>query len=144
MTHEWYLEFLGKPWRGVPNPPLSFNCGELIRYIYRTFFDVSLVPIPIPDACNLRDVISVMVPGYFGFDDLGCNRPKDFDCVFMSRRHIMDHCGMVVTTSEGIQILHCASPCGVVINTPLELKEEYGYSRLQYYRHPEVRSKCQK
>ena len=33
----WHEEYLGKPWVQNPNPPHSFNCGELVRHVYKRF-----------------------------------------------------------------------------------------------------------
>jgi hypothetical protein len=31
----WFEEYIGKPWQPVPDPPRSFTCGHLGRWIYQ-------------------------------------------------------------------------------------------------------------
>ena len=136
---EWYEEFIGKPWEGVPNPPESFTCGELLRYIYREKFGIDIVPIPVADASSLRDAVQAMQPDYFGLEELPeGERTLDYDAVFMARRNLLDHCGMVVNTSDGVMILHCANPDGTILSSITELEAQQGYTSFKFYRHPGV------
>ena len=130
----WHEEYLGKPWAGVPDPPNSFTCGELIRYIYHHDYGYECLPVPVPDAKNLKDCVRAMSPAYFGLVPVD-GEIRDKDAVFLSRRFLMDHCGLAVKTPEGLRILHCAQNIGVVLATKLDLKMQ-GYTGFSWWRMP--------
>ena len=131
---EWYEEYLGKPWAPTPNPPESFTCGELVRWIFRKEFGFEALPIPVPDARDLKDCVDAMDPEYFGLKRV-MGLAKDKDAVFLSRRHLMDHCGIVVMVGGQMLILHCSQRGGVQLSSLQELEAE-GYSRHSYWRCP--------
>ena len=130
----WHEAYLGKPWSGTPNPPETFSCGELLRYFYRQDSGYECLPIPVPDARNLRGCVQAMNPGYFGLVPVE-GEPQDKDAVFLSRRHLMDHCGIAVQTPEGIRILHCSQRGGVQLSTLGELRGQ-GYTGFSWWRRP--------
>jgi len=132
----WHEEYLGKPWAGVPNPPESFTCGDLIRYIYAKDYGYKCLPVPVPDAKVLRDCVAAMNPGYFGLVPVE-GEIRDKDAVFLSRRHLMDHCGLAVIDRGNLYILHCSQRGGVQLSTPLELKTQ-GYTKFSWWRMPNV------
>lgn len=140
----WFDRYLGAPWQGVPHPPKSYTCGELIRHIYREFFGVLLVPVPVPDANSLRDSLRAMDPAYFGLEPLEEGEdPREFDCVFLARRSMTDHCGIAAMTSEGLKVLHCMNPHGVMLDGLPDLRWQQGYTRFMWWKHPDVRAKME-
>ena len=136
---EWYLEYIGKPWSGIPNPPYSYTCGELVRAIYKDRFGVDVVPIPVEDANSLRATVCAMRPEYFDLRPLKEDeRPQEYDAVFMARRSLLDHCGIMVSTSEGLRVLHCSNPAGVVLDSIEQLMAQQNFTGFHFYRHPGV------
>lgn len=132
----WHEEYLGKPWAGVPNPPESFTCGELVRYVYAKDYGYSCLPVPVPDAKVLKDCVAAMNPGYFGLIPVE-GEIRDKDAVFLSRRHLMDHCGLGVKTPSGLYILHCSQRGGVQLSTVGELRAQ-GYTGFSWWRRPDA------
>ena len=130
----WHEAYLGKPWSGTPNPPETFNCGELVRYFYNVDSGYECLPIPVPDARNLRDCVEAMSPSYFGLVPVE-GEPQDKDAVFLSRRHLMDHCGLGVKTPSGLYVLHCSQRGGVQLSTIGELRGQ-GYTGFSWWRRP--------
>ena len=130
----WHEAYLGKPWSGTPNPPETFNCGELVRYFYSQDSSYECLPIPVPDAKNLRDCVEAMKPSYFGLVPVE-GEPQDKDAVFLSRRHLMDHCGLGVKTPSGLYVLHCSQRGGVQLSTIGELRGQ-GYTGFSWWRRP--------
>lgn len=132
----WYEEYLGRPWAPVPNPPESFTCGELVRYVFKREFGFDALPVPVPDARNLRDCVKAMDPAYFGLVPAE-GRLREMDAAFLMRRHLMDHCGLVVLPGDGVWILHCSQRGGVQLSSLGELEAE-GYFRRTYWRCPKA------
>ena len=137
MERMWHEEWLGKPWSGVPNPPETFNCGEFVRYVYKRDLGHECLPVPVPDARKLKDCVKAMKPDYFGL--VPAELPlQDRDAVFMARRYMMDHCGMIVLLPNGEQgILHCSQQGGVQLSTFLEMKMQ-GYTSFSFWRSPKA------
>ncbi len=132
----WHEEFLGRPWSGRPEPPSSFSCGELIRYVYRRDFGHECLPIPVPDARSLPDCLRAMRPGYFGLVPVPAGQERNRDAVFLSRRRFMDHCGLLVVLPDGSRrVLHCAPRGGVQLASFGELKA-LGYTSWTFWRAP--------
>lgn len=130
----WYEQYIGKPWKSAPSPPLTFNCGELIRHIYKHNLAIELAEID-ADAANLKECIANMRPSIFGLHPLlPDEKPKEFDCAFFARASYEDHCGMAVQTLDGLMILHCMQGLGVVLESPLEAKAR-GFRTISWYRH---------
>lgn len=130
----WYEQYIGKPWKAAPSPPLTFNCGELIRYIYKHTLEIKLAEID-ADATKLKECIANMRPSIFGLRSLSPNeKPQEFDCAFFARANYEDHCGIVVQTLDGLMILHCMQGLGVVLESPLEAKAR-GFRAISWYRH---------
>lgn len=134
----WYMAYLGKPWEGVPHPPKSYTCGELLRAVHRDLFGIDSMPIPVPDANILRACIDNMEPELYGLVPLkeGEN-PREFDTVFLSRNKYDDHCGIACQTVEGLLILHCENIAGVHMSSLGELKAS-GYRQFNWYRHRDM------
>lgn len=131
--NEWWLKYLGKPWRPIPAPPHSFTCGELLRAAYRDGFGLD-VPEIIADPLILRDCVTAMTPGRYGLRPLGPDEePREFDAVFMARVKYDHHVGLGALTGEGLMILHCLEEAGVVLESPADLRGR-GFQRLSWYR----------
>ena len=138
MKKDWYLDYLGKPWAANPSPPESFNCGELVRYIYCSILGIDSAIIPVSDAQSALQCARAMKPEIFDLYPLADGaEPCEFDVCFMGRKTLMGHCGIAANTSEGLRILHCPeSACGVTINSPMELKVA-GFPLIRWFRHKE-------
>ncbi len=137
MASLWYEEFLARPWEGVPSPPESFNCGELLRYVFLRDFGHLCAPIPVQDARDLRGCLDSMTPPYYGLHEVPEAEAKEKDGVFMARRKYVDHCGLLVVLPNGERrVLHCAPRGGVQLSTFLELRS-LGYTSFSFWRPPE-------
>lgn len=132
----WHEEYLGKPWAHNPNPPLSFNCGELLRHIYKKYcgYDAPIILADtrsmrscIRDVSNLRRYYSNFVP---------VDIPQDFDFAVMSRGGPADHVGLYV----GGDILHCYPKIGVSLDSAFALGV-MGWRKITYL-HPEGLTPC--
>jgi len=127
----WHEQYLGKPWRHAPDPPYSFNCGELLRYVYRTHFGYN-APILLADTSLLRtcidDVQNIQryYPGMVAVD-----APEDFDLAVLSRAEARyaDHVGLYASGS----ILHCRPRVGVFLDDAFTLAG-FGWHHIKYYR----------
>ena len=76
----WHLRYLGKPWAGVPNPPESYTCGELLRAVHLDLLGIETPPVPAPDARVLKDCIDSMLPGFYGLRPLPDGEaPREFE-----------------------------------------------------------------
>lgn len=135
----WFFCYLGKPWEAVPTPPDSYNCGELVRAIYRNELNIKLPAILIDDAHSRRQCIEAMQPDIFGFRRLsGYQEIVDLDLVLLGRKSQLSHCGVAVNTNEGLKVLHCPeAACGVCLDTLTELKF-VGFPLVQWYRHKDL------
>ncbi|WP_034619250.1 hypothetical protein [Oleidesulfovibrio alaskensis] len=129
----WAEELIGKPWARKPNPPVTYNCGELVRYIYKTRLGIDS-PAIVADPANLRavlgDVRNLARYGEFAVVEA----PREYDVVWMFRRSDPDHIGVYVETADGGMVLHCLRGFGVVLDSPFELRAQ-GWKALQYMRH---------
>lgn len=133
---EWWMQYLGKPWRAVPTPPDSYNCGELVRAVHRDMLGIDSPTIPIVDATSRMQCVRAMQPGLFGLEPLPEGEaPRTFDVAFLGRRTCLAHCGMVVKASDGLRILHCPeSAAGVCLDTLPELRLA-GFPSVRWFRH---------
>lgn len=131
--NEWWQSYISKPWLANPDPPVSYNCGELVRYIYREHLGIDLAPIA-ADASDLRQCIGAMSGSMYGLTRLEPDQyPGQYDVAFMSRAKFDDHCGLAVETSDGLMILHCQQGAGVVLDTPFELMVR-GFRQVRWFR----------
>lgn len=135
----WYLDYLGKPWQAVPNPPESYNCGELVRSVYRDILGVETAAIPVNNAQSALQCARAMQPEIFDLLPLPENEPPhEFDVCFMGRKTLMGHCGIAADTAEGLRVLHCPeASCGVVLDSPFELKLA-GFPKIRWFRHKDI------
>lgn len=136
---DWHLVYQGRPWAGVPRPPESYTCGELLRAVHRDVLGIDTPPIPAPDARVLRDCIASMTPGFYGLVPLPPGeRPREFDVAFFARARDRDHCGMACMTADGLMILHCIQRSGVLLDSPAAMRGCYGFRDVGWFRHREM------
>jgi hypothetical protein len=124
----WHEQYLGKPWKHNPDPPHSFNCGELLRWIYREHFGME-VPVIVADTEDLRSCIQDIreINRYWDFEYTA--NPRDFDIAVMSRGGLSDHVGVCV----GSDILHCRPKVGVFLDDIFMLRN-MGWRNIRYLR----------
>ena len=128
MTTHWHEQYLGKPWSHNPDPPNSFNCGELLRWIYKEFFGAN-VPVVLADTGDLRSCIKDIraIDRYWRFERV--ETPQDFDMAIMARGGEADHVGICV----GSDILHCRPKVGVFLDDVFTL-QNMGWKSIKYIR----------
>jgi len=130
----WYEQYIGRPWAAAPNPPESFNCGELLRYIHLKELNIETPSIEI-DASSLKACVARMRPALFGLRPLAQGqRPSEYDCAFFARARYEDHCGIAVATVDGLLIMHCLQGVGVVLESEAESKKR-GFHSITWCRH---------
>lgn len=132
----WHLAYQGKPWAGVPHPPESYTCGELLRAVHQDVLGIDTPPIPVPDARVQRACVTAMRPGFFGLEALPPGeRPREFDVAFFARARDRDHCGVACMTADGLMILHCVQRSGVLLDSLAALRGCYGFRDVGWFRH---------
>lgn len=149
----WYLSYLGKPWKANPEPPNSYNCGELVRSIYRDKFGIESAAIPVTNAHSSLQCARAMQPEIFDLLPLREDEaPHEFDVCFMGRKMLMGHCGVAVylpirkfefyeVPEYELYILHCPeNSCGVTLQKPIEMKYS-GFPNIRWFRHKDF-CKC--
>lgn len=124
----WHEQYLGKPWEHNPNPPHSFNCGELLRHIYRQYMGYD-APLVLADTRDVRSCIKDV--GNIGryADFYPVTVPQDFDIAVLSRGGPADHVGLYVNGD----ILHCHPRVGVSLDSAFALSV-MGWKKVQYLR----------
>ena len=133
----WYEEYVGKPWAQMPNPPHSFTCGELVKYIYKNRLGVD-TPLIYADPSRLDQcIINLEQPEAYGLYPLE-GQPRPFDIAYLMRRVKRDHMGMAVRTTEGLMILHCMQTVGVILETAAEIMGTAGARRIEWRRHKDI------
>jgi len=127
----WHEQYLGKPWTHTPDPPNSFNCGELLRHIYKRHLGYD-APMLLADteilASCIRDIRNIQ-RYYAGF--CPTEMPRDFDVAVMSRGVIenADHVGLYC----GGNILHCRPKVGVFLDDVFTL-QSFGWRKIVWFR----------
>jgi hypothetical protein len=142
----WYETYIGKPWSATPNPPESFCCGELVRFVLRERCGIDM-PLLLADPNNLRAcVCDLGSPIRYGLEwidlepkenallDTGASRPREYDVAFLCRAERQDHVGIAVDTADGLLIMHCVRGSGVILDSPAELLGT-GVRKIMWYRH---------
>lgn len=139
MKQDWFYKYLGKPWEAVPTPPESYNCGELVRAIYKNELNIELPAILIDNARNTRQCIEAMRPDMFGFLPLSENQDiKDFDLALLGKKTRLFHCGLAINAVDGLKILHCPdSSSGVCLDDNLGLLL-WGFPVIKWHRHKDL------
>lgn len=136
MQGNWYEQYIGKPWVASPAPPVSFNCGELLRHVHKEL-GIETATIK-ADAISLRECVDNMRPEIFGLRALKEDESaQTFDCAFFARAKYEDHCGIAVETCDGLLILHCLQGVGVVLENAYEALAR-GFRDINWYRHKEL------
>lgn len=132
---QWYEKYLGKPWACIPEPPYSYNCGELVRAVYMNELAIDS-PAIAADPENYRSVVRDCrdLERYGPFAPVD-NTPREFDLVELYKGSLPDHVG--VWTGRGI--LHCVRGAGVVHETLTELFGA-GFRKFIYNRHERFRN----
>jgi hypothetical protein len=129
----WTEKYVGKSWQAVPNPPASYNCGELLRHVYLDMFNYDAHKIE-ADANSLKSSLKAFSPSLFGLRALREDeQPREFDIVFFARSKYFDHCGVLADTQDGLMVLHCLQSCGVVLESQNE-NLTHGFKKLEAYR----------
>lgn len=133
----WYEKYLGKPWKGIGNPPQSFNCGDLVKYVYEHELGIKM-PSVWANASSLREALAnLAMPEAYGFEPFdGAVRP--FDLCFVQRNVRRDHVAIVVSTVGGLMFLHSVSGCGVILETMFEMKATTCTTYMEYRRHKDL------
>ena len=124
----WHEQYLGKPWKHNPDPPHSFNCGELLRHIYRQYMGYD-APLVLADTRDVRSCIKDVgnINRYANFYPVVV--PQDFDVAVLSRGGFADHVGLYV----GGDILHCHPRVGVSLDDAFALGV-MGWRKIYYLR----------
>lgn len=136
LPANWWLTYLGKPWAVDPNPPASYNCGELVRAVHRDLCGIDSPAIPVIDAGSRLQCVRAMRPELFGLEALPAGAaPRALDVAFLGRRTYLAHCGLAVETGEGLRVLHCPeAACGVALDSLMELRVA-GFPSVRWFRH---------
>lgn len=128
---------MGKQWAAAPDNVNTFNCGELVRAVYRRQHQIDMACIE-ANAALLRECVRAMQPARFGLHPLAAGEsPREFDVVFLMRAMREDHVGIAARTCEGLRVLHCQQGVGVTMDSPAELVA-MGFKYLRWYRHEEL------
>ena len=136
---DWHVPYLGKPWAAIPQPPVSYTCGELVRAVHKDLFDLDSPPVAVPDASVLRDCLKAMTPYRYGLRPLiAGERPQTFDVAFFAKAKDADHCGVAYEARDGFLILHCSQRTGVSLDSLVELKSLWGFRRVLWWRHTDM------
>jgi len=124
----WHEQYLGKPWKNPADPPNSFNCGDFVRWVYKTHLGYDAPPL-LADTGSLRSCIRDIrgIARYANFEAV--SSPQDFDIALMARGEEEDHIGV----SVGSDILHCRPGVGVFLDDVFTLRN-MGWRRIRYIR----------
>ena len=129
MTTRRCGQYLNKPWKQQPDPPHSFNCGELLRHIFKRHFDYD-APVLFADTTDLRscirDIRGIARYGDFAQVDV----PQDFDIALLAMGVDEGHIGVCVGSSN---ILHCYPGAGTVLDDAFTLRN-MGWRKIRYLR----------
>ncbi len=141
LPHNWWLPYLGRPWAAKPEPPHSYNCGELVRAVHVDMVGIDSPTIPVNNAQSRLQCVKAMQPEMFGLLPLPEGEaPRSLDVAFLGRRTFLSHCGMAVETNEGLKVLHCPDTgFGVVLDSIAELRLS-GFPQIRWFRHADMES----
>jgi hypothetical protein len=137
ISANWHEHYLGKPWDRTPNPPQTYNCGELIRAVHLDLFGIDSPAIAVSDAGKLKDCIRAMDAEYGLYRIIDGRSPREFDVVFLGKGRFTDHCGIMARTTDGLLVLHCMQGAGTCLDSLTELTA-MGFTKQFFARHPLV------
>jgi len=133
-TTHWAAELVqrGIVWRGGADGPNAYDCWSFVRYVQREHFGRELPGVHV-DAGNPHQVRRA----FAGQAEERAKwwyvkAPAEGDCVLMSHARFHSHIGVWIA-ADGGGILHCLEGCGVVFNTPAQLRAA-GWGRVEYFR----------
>lgn len=133
----WYESLIGKPWARIPEPPQSFTCGELGRYVFRERLGLE-TPLVYADPARLDQCIdNLECPEAYGLYPFA-GQPRPYDIAYMIRRVKRDHLGIAVRTTEGLMILHCLRGVGVILESEMDILGSTGARRIEWRRHKDI------
>jgi len=136
LTHNWWVPYLGKPWKANPAPPQSYNCGELARRVLHDQAGIDCPAILVADAESRLACARAMQPDVYGLLPLPeGEKPRSLDVAFLGHRMAMLHCGIGVETFEGLRILHCTETRAGTILESLPVLALTGFPRVRWFRH---------
>lgn len=134
----WYEELMGRPWENIANPPKTFNCGELVRYVHKLRFGIETNPI-LADGNKIRECIRNMsMPEFYDLVPCDYTKRRPFDIALLTRRVRRDHIAVLVQTPQGLQFLHCIQGGGVILETQFEMMATTGCQLMEWYHHKDV------
>lgn len=144
LPDNWWLAYLGKPWQAEPNPPHSYNCGELVRAVHIDMVGIDSPTIPIENPYVTLQCAKAMQPLYYGLLPLEEGQePHALDVAFIGRKSCLAHCGMAVETFDGLRLLHCPqTAAGVVLDDFYQLRL-MGYPAVRWFRHKDLHTRLQ-
>lgn len=127
---------MNRPWVSPSDPPRSFTCGDLGRFIYRERLGLDS-PLIWADASILRQCLNNLRDfSRYGLSPAS-GPPRPYDVAMLARNRDFDHMGIGVASCEGLMILHCQQGAGVRLNSWAELSGE-GFRHLYWMRHKDV------
>ena len=132
----WFDTYIQRPWAAVPNPPYSFTCGELCRWILRERLGIETLPI-YADANDLRQCVDNLAhPELYDLERF-TGRPRPYDLLYLARNVKFDHVGIAVTTRYGLRVLHCYQGGSVLLQSPGDLVND-GFRQQVWFRHQDA------
>lgn len=123
----WYEKYIGTPWASPANPPKTFNCGDLARYVYKNELGLDTAEIHI--GCHNFKSHVREVESYFdraGFIQVQEKEPFDIVRMYLGKRA----CHIGIYTGKGV--LHSLEGTGVIHESIFDLKSTY---RMEFMRH---------
>ncbi len=130
----WYEKYIGKPWAKIPNCIDEYNCGELVRCVFKELFAIETLPI-VADAGRYSSVVNAMQPERYDLIPVIGRDPRELDIVFFVQGTRQNHVGVAVNTTEGLMIMHCLDHIGVKLDSPFQILNMDGYRKLRWFEH---------
>lgn len=129
MKDSWTAKYIGKPWRVNPNPPQSFNCGELVRYVYKHELGIFSPPL-IADVNKVRECIRDIrsLKRYANFVQVFDK--EAFDVAVFDMRGLSMHIGLYVPDDL---VMHADEEAGCVVIDDVAAIKSLGYD-IKWYR----------
>jgi len=130
----WATKYIGRPWVKDGDGPDEFNCGGLVRYLYRERLGIEVPTVDV-DALSLLSVAKLLKDKDGGLhkDWVKVEAPKDMDAVELSHAKDPHHVGLWLDVDGG-GVLHCVQGIGVMFSNPTNLHMS-GWKIKGYWRH---------